>query len=67
MGNLVKKTQMTTGGPVFVYVDEEEDKIIRITPMDLDEDDYANFLTGRTASCPFYRFGDEYLIVHKQI
>lgn len=35
--------------------------------MDLDEDDYRSFITGNTAHCPFYRFGDEYLIVHKQI
>lgn len=39
MGKLVKKTQLTTGGPVFVYVDEEKDKIVRITPMDLAKDD----------------------------
>ena len=43
MGNLVRKTQMTTGGPVFVYVDEEQDKIVRITPMDLDDDDAASY------------------------
>lgn len=42
MGKLVKKTQMTTGGPVFVYVDEEKDKIVRITPMDLDDDDNSS-------------------------
>ena len=28
MAKLSQKTQMTTGGPVFVYVDEEKDKII---------------------------------------
>ena len=39
MANLVRKTQLTTGGPVFVYVDEEQDKIVRMTPIDLDEDD----------------------------
>ena len=39
MAELTRKTQMTTGGPVFVYVDEEADKIVRITPMDLDDTD----------------------------
>ncbi len=55
MGNLVRKTQMTTGGPVFVYVDEEADKIIRITPMDLDDDDAASYsieARGRTFTPP---------------
>ena len=33
----------------------------------LDEDDMVRFLNGRTASCPYYRFYDEYKSVHKQI
>ena len=33
----------------------------------LDEDEMLGFLTGRTASCPYYRFYDEYKSVHKQI
>ena len=33
----------------------------------LDEDDMVRFLSGRTASCPYYRFYDEYKSVHKQI
>lgn len=33
----------------------------------LDEDDMVRFLGGRTASCPYYRFYDEYKSVHKQI
>lgn len=45
--------------------DEEYDEYSCV--MDLDEDEYGNFVSGRTKSCPFYRFGDEYLIVHKQI
>ena len=43
MGKIVRKTQMTTGGPVFVYVDEEKDKIVRVTPMDLDDDDADSY------------------------
>ena len=30
MAELTRKTQMTTGGPVFVYVDEEADKYMNI-------------------------------------
>jgi len=37
--NLVKKSQMTTGGPCWVYVDEEENKIVRLTPIDFTEED----------------------------
>ena len=35
--------------------------------MDLDEDEMRLFLIGRFPSCPYYRPGDEYTIVHKQI
>ncbi len=33
----------------------------------LDEDEMANFISGRTRACPYYRFYDEYKSVHKQI
>ena len=35
MGEVVKLTNSSTGGPVFVYV--KDGKIIRMTPMDLDD------------------------------
>ena len=47
MTKLSKKTQMTTGGPVFVYVDEEKDKIVRMTPMDLDDSDAESWKLKR--------------------
>jgi anaerobic selenocysteine-containing dehydrogenase len=37
MGTMERLTSGTTGGPVFVYV--QDGKIVRITPMDLDETD----------------------------
>ena len=38
MGNGVKRfTNLTNGGPVFVYV--KDDKIIRVTPIEFDEED----------------------------
>ena len=33
----------------------------------LDEDEMVRYLSGRTASCPYYRYYDEYKSVHKQI
>ena len=35
--------------------------------MRLDEDEMLRFLGGQTASCPYYRYYDEYKSVHKQI
>ena len=43
MSKLTRKTQLTTGGPVFAYVDEEANKIVRLTPIDLDEADAASW------------------------
>ena len=60
-----KKAQTSCESCLYFEYDEEYDEYSCV--MNLDEDDYANFLTGRTECCPFYRFGDEYLIVHKQI
>jgi len=55
LSKLTKKTQLTTGGPVFVYVDESVDKIIRLTPMDLDDSDADSWeleARGRTFKPP---------------
>ena len=46
---------MTTGGPVFVYVDEEKGQIVRMTPMDLDNSDAESWkleARGRTFQPP---------------
>lgn len=45
--------------------DEEYDCYCCI--MDLDEDEMELFIGGRFKRCPYYRPGDEYTIVHKQI
>lgn len=34
--------------------------------VNLDEDEFAKFLTGTMSSCPFYKDDDEYKIVRKQ-
>ena len=41
MGKTERMTNGTTGGPVFVYV--QDGKIIRVTPMDLDETDASSW------------------------
>lgn len=45
--------------------DEEEDYYE--CQVNLDEDEYARFLGRSFAQCPYFRMGDEYKIVRKQI
>ena len=35
--------------------------------MNLDEDELYKFMCGKFPDCPYYRPGDEYTIVRKQI
>ena len=50
-----------------VNYEEDPESGESICSIDLDEDEQYCFLTHRTANCPFFRMGDEYTIVHKQI
>ncbi len=34
--------------------------------VDMDEDDMAHFLQGKTRHCPFYAFNEEYRLAGKQ-
>lgn len=45
--------------------DEEEECYICV--VNLDEDDVVHFLQDDVKSCPYYRAGDEYTIVRKQM
>lgn len=48
----------------YVY---DEDYEYYVCDMDLDEDEMYRFLSSNTSSCPYYRNGDEYAVVRKQI
>ena len=48
----------------FVY---DEDYECYICEADLDEDEMARFMTSSYRDCPYYRNGDEYLVVRKQM
>ena len=50
-----------------VFFDYDEDVEANVCTMNLDEDEMVHFLSGRTKSCPYYRFYDDYKSVHKQI
>jgi hypothetical protein len=53
MGKIERLTSGTTGGPVFVYV--QDGRIIRVTPMELDNSDAPSWeikARGKTFSPP---------------
>ena len=50
-----------------VFYDYDEDYETYVCLVNLDQDDLARFLSGRTNACPYYRFYDEYKSVQKQI
>jgi len=48
------------------YEFDEEDECY-VCAVNLDEDDVVHFLQDDVKSCPYYRAGDEYTIVRKQM
>lgn len=38
-----------------------------VCEVDLDEDEMARFMTNTFAGCPYFRYGDEYRIIRKQM
>ena len=49
-----------------VYYDYDEFYGENICRADLDEDESIDFIVGSSASCPLYRYYDEYKSVQKQ-
>ena len=49
-----------------VHYDYDEFVQDYVCMQDLDEDEMARYMAGRNASCPYYRFYDEYKSVQKQ-
>ena len=43
------------------------DKFLDIMRLNMDEDEYARLMSGHRQSCPYYKRGDEYFIVGKQM
>ena len=48
----------------YTYDEEYEEYVCDV---DMDEDDYVRFMTSKWVSCPYYRNGDEYRVVRKQM
>ena len=48
----------------YIY---DEDYEIYVCDKNMDEDEYIRLMTDRHFQCPFYRNGDEYAVVRKQM
>ncbi len=49
-----------------LYFDYDEQYDEEICTLSLDEDEMERLASGRYATCPYYRFYDEYKFVQKQ-
>ena len=65
MAKKEKKVQGSCESCAYYTYDEEYEYYV--CEANLDEDEMSAFLRGAEFSCPFYRFGDEYAIVRKQM
>lgn len=50
-----------------MYYDYDYDYGYYVCLMELDQDEMERFLRNTFTNCPYFRYGDEYKIVHKQI
>ena len=48
-------------------VRDSEDYEAYMCEMNMDEDEYARMVQGERRECPYYKRGDEYFIVRKQM
>ncbi len=48
----------------FTFDEESEEWVCDVN---MDEDDYVRLITNPHATCPYYRNGDEYAVVRKQM
>lgn len=58
---------MKTNCENCMYYDYDEEYECYVCEVDMDEDEYARLLGDRSYSCPYYRGGDEYAVVKKQM
>ena len=62
------KAEKNMGGncETCLYFDFDEEWQVETCTLDIDEDEMERLASGRYASCPYYRFYDEYKFVQKQ-
>ena len=49
-----------------VYFEYDEELDSDVCTVDLDEDEYARYLSGKNQACPYYKYYDEYKSVRNQ-
>ena len=62
----VKPRPKETNCESCMYFDYDDESDTDICTLDLDEDEMVDFMTGRSTSCPYYRYYNEYKSVQKQ-
>lgn len=64
-----ERTKKLRGGncETCEFFDYDEDYDENLCTMKLDEDEMVRFMRKDTATCPYYRYYNEYKSVHKQI
>lgn len=59
------KKQTSCDSCAYYAYDEEYE--CYFCEINLDEDEMTRFMQGSLNNCPYYRLGDEYAVVRKQI
>ena len=62
-----RQLAMTNSGDTCAYCGYDEEYGEYVCDIDMDEDEYIRFLTDHHSQCPYYRNGDEYLVVRSQM
>lgn len=55
------------GCETCTYFTYDEDYECYVCDIDMDEDEYVRLMSDDHYNCPYYRNGDEYLVVRKQM
>ena len=63
----MKKKKQQGSCESCLYYEYDEDYECYVCEVNLDEDEMARFMEDRFYDCPYYRLGDEYMIVRKQM
>lgn len=62
-----KSKKIETSCDTCLYFTYDEDYEAYMCDMDMDEDEYAHLMSDAHYNCPYYRNGDEYAVVRKQM
>ena len=63
----MKQKNIQTSCDTCLYYAYDEEYEAYMCDMDMDEDEYDHLLSDQHYNCPYYRNGDEYAVVRKQM